>query len=47
MKSTICPKCLKSFSSLQSLQRHIHKKFPCKENIRVEKKEASGANPLP
>ena len=39
MKSTICPKCLKSFSSLQSLQRHIHKKFPCKENIRVEKKE--------
>jgi hypothetical protein len=38
MKSTICPKCLKSFCSIQSLQRHLQKKFPCKVEKKVEKK---------
>ena len=38
MKSTICPKCKQTFCSLQSLQRHLQKKFPCKEKKNIEKK---------
>ena len=38
MKTATCPKCKKTFCSLQSLQRHLQKKFPCKEKKNIEKK---------
>ena len=46
MKSTTCSKCLKCFSSPQSLYRHLQKKYPCIEIKIVKTKVAKNIQKL-